>query len=326
MRRAGNYHVRPAAPKEPRVLLTPRGNSAVQTIPDFVGPVTGHLHRGHLLWLPPNEVNAPVIYMMSGQGATPTTTVTNTLTRFQTAITAGHLPRCGIVFPNTRDPDDSIEGWGMDSADGSYPLETMLRLDLPAYLAKYTRLAKGPKQRAMVGFSKGGFETLRMRAKWGASAFAVYVVVDSPRLDADLGGAAQTYGSFTAAEKLKLFGNNDAAPSVGSAKLQAESPCSTTAATGLFNVLGANAGGLGAAPLLMLESDPGGGSPATQAASMNNMINTRLPALSVTFTTANLDNATFTPNHNLAECFDAWNGEATNNMSWIRTNAGWVIQ
>jgi hypothetical protein len=152
-----------------------------------------------------------------------------------------------------------------------------------------------------------------MRAKYGISHAACYVVMGAPRLDADLGGAAATYTSFSAAEKTKLFGDS-------SAVLQAQSPFSSTAGTGLFNVKGSTAGGLGSAPLLMIESDPGD---TTATASMNNAINTRLPGIPVTFTTINVDNASFTPTHNLGQYMAAWTAEATNNLSWIKTNAGW---
>lgn len=314
--------------------LRPPGDSSAIVIPDFIGAHTGHRHTGHRIWLPDaltisgsnhaydSKTAYPVLFMMGGQGATPATTVTNTLAAWKTAIQALRLPPVIIVFPNTTDPDDSIEGWGMNAADGSFPLEDMLRLDLTTYLGARTRGWNAKERRAMVGFSKGGYETLRFRAKFGISFAAAYVVIDSPRLDADLGGTAQTYAAFSSNEKLKLFGNNGAAPSAGSAACQAAAPCSTTAGTGLFNTLGNNAGGLGAAPLFMIESDPGGGAPATQAASMNNMINTRLGALSVTFTTTNLDNATFTPSHNLQQCIDAWNGEAdATSPKWIPNNA-----
>lgn len=113
--------------------------------------------------------------------------------------------------------------------------------------------------------------------------------------------------------------NNSAAPSVGSAACQAQSPFASTAGTGLFNTLGANAGGLGAAPLLMLESDP---ADTTAASSMNNAINTRLGAASVSFTTVNLDNAGHTPTHALNLYMAAWVAEATNHLGWMVTN-GW---
>lgn len=314
--------------------LQPPGDSSVQTIPDFYGAITGHRHTGHLIWLPDaftysgstfsykSRASYPTIYWHGGTGSTPTSTSTATLSTFKAAMTAGQLPPCIIVFLNGIDPDDSVEGWAIDAYDGSYPLETMLRYDLPSWMSANTRAANGPNMRARAGFSKGGFEVLRFRAKFGASDAAAFVVIDAPRLDADLGGAAGTYSSFnapsTGVQQAKLFNSN-------SANLQFESPFASTAGTGLFNRLGANAGGLGSAPLLMLESDPGGASPATNAAAMNNAINTRLGAAGVTFTTANLDNAGFTPSHNLGQMMAAWTAEATNHLGWIRTATGWPL-
>lgn len=314
-------------PQSSEYRLSAPGDASVIAIPDFAGAFSGHRHTGHLIGLPDgftiggstynyNQSTSllPTIVMRGGQGSTATTTANNTWPTFKSAMTSGQLPACIVVFPNLIDPDDSVEGWGMDCADGSFPLEKMMRYDLALWLQQHTRAHGTISQLAECGFSKGAFEVLRMRAKYGASHAACYVVMAGPRLDADLGGAAQTYNSFSAAEKAKIFGSS-------SALCQAQSPFSSTAGTGLFNTLGANAGGLGSAPLLMIESDPGD---ATASASMNNAINTRLPAVPVTFTTINVDNAGFTPTHNIAQYFAAWVAEGTNNLSWIKTNAGWT--
>lgn len=306
--------------------LTPPGDSTVQTIPDFTGSNTGHLHTGHLIWLPDaltidghtwsytEQASYPVIYVFCGQGATPTTMASNTLAQWKTGMTNAQIPPCIIVYPNTEDSDGE-EGWGMNSADGSYPLETMMTVDLPAYIEAHTRAASGAANRVVSGFSKGGYEALRLRAKLGAGFAAAYVVAGAPRLDADFPTAAATYANWTAAEKAKLF-NNDSAIS------QAQSPVAHTALTGLFNVYGNNAGGAGAAPLLMLESDPGD---TTASNSMNNMINTRLAAVSVSFDTVNLDDATHTPTHSPSLYWTSWVEQATTNMSWITTNTGWAM-
>jgi hypothetical protein len=320
------------ATRTPPFQLEPPGNSTAQTIANFTGSNSGHLHSGHMIWLPDaftvsgstwnyeEHSEYPVIIMRGGTGSTPTSTFSSTLATFKAAMTAGTIVPSIIVSPSLIDPADEIEGWGMNCADGSFPLEDMMRLDLPAFLRNHTRAAATPATIVEIGFSKGGFEVLRMRAKFGSSHAAAFIVIDAPRLDADLGGAAASYATFTSngtggagAQQAKLFGSN-------SAVCQAQSPFATTAGTGLFNVLGANAGGLGAAPLLMLRADPGGGSPATNAAAMNNAA-TRLTNASVTFTNVNLDNAGHTPSHNLGQFMAAWAAETTNGLAWIATNA-----
>jgi len=318
--------------------LAPSGDSSVQTIPDFYGAITGHRHTGHLIWLPDaitvggstwsyrSRTAYPLIYWRPGQGATPTQSATGTLATFKAAMTAGLLPPCAIVYLNTTDPDDSVEGWGMDAANGSYPLEAMVLHDIPAWLRANTRVPATPAWTAACGFSKGGFETMRMRAKWGAYHAACYVVVGAPRLDADLGGAAAAYNTFSAAEKTKLFADT-------SALCQAQCPLSTTAGTGLFNVHGTNAGGRGTAPLLLIESDDGAGADGdtTTRNSMNNA-QTRLTTLTVTYSSTNVyGNAVAgDPDHILSEYAAAWAAEVdadangwTMDLRWIRQAAGW---
>jgi hypothetical protein len=334
-------HVRRARRHVPGVggvpfQLEPPGDSSAQTVADFTGSNTGHLHTGHLIWLPDQVTydganwsytdgdGYPVIYMHGGQGATPTTTANNTLPTFKNAIGNGQLPPCIIVFPNTEDSDGE-EGWGMNAADGSFPLENMLRYDLPAYLIAHTRAAGTAAKSARVGFSKGCFETLRFRAKFDGADCGVYVCMGGPRLDADFPTPAATYTSFTAAEKTKLFGDSTAV-------LQTQSPIAHTAGTGLFNVYGA-----GTAPLLMLESDDGAGADGdtTTRNSMNNAI-TQLGTLTVPFSTANLwqDAVAGDPDHVASEYMVAWLAQsetdgtgAEMDLSWIRVKggAGWAL-
>lgn len=330
--RRARRHV-PGVGTAPPFQLAPPGDSSAQVIANFTGASTGHLHTLHQVWLPDqvtydgatwsytDAASYPVIFCMPGQGATPSTMVTNTLPTFKTAIGNGQLPPCIIVYPNTTDPDDSIEGWAMNSENDTYPLEDMLRLDLTAYIEQHTRAKTGAANRVMTGFSKGGFETCRMRAKWGSAAFAAYVVAGAPRLDADLGGAGAAYSNYTqngtlgaGAQQAKLFSSLVA-------NCQSKSPISSSAGTGIFNVKGNNPDGLGAAPLLMLRSSPGD---TTTQNSMNNA-ETQMTALSITRTAVNLDNASFTPTHNPSQYWAAWIAEAVNNLGWITTNAGWAL-
>jgi hypothetical protein len=310
------------------VELVASGDGNAQVLPDFVGERSNHRNTGHRVYLPDNitisgsnyrytqATEYPIIMMCHGAGSTPTSTETNTLSTFKTAMTNGDIPPCIIVYPNQSDPDDgsAIDCYGQNCADGSFPLEDILRYDLWIHLAKRVRCVNSAARRVMCGFSMGGFATLRMRAKFGSSGFAAYCVFGAPRLDNDLGGADFAYtNSYNSNEKAKIFSNDVA-------NCRANSPFSSSSSSGLFNLLGNNAGGLGSAPLLMMKSDPGD---STTTNSMNNAINTRLPGASVSFDSGNLDNATFTPTHNLGQYFTAWAAETTLGPGWIKTNAGW---
>src|SRR5262245_56013828 len=100
MHRRANARQRRADVQAQPSQLVPPGTSAVQTIPDFYG-FSGHRSTGHLIWLPDaftvkgatwsywQASNYPIIYMHGGQGATPTTTATNTLSRWKTAMSDG---------------------------------------------------------------------------------------------------------------------------------------------------------------------------------------------------------------------------------------------
>lgn len=275
-------------------------------IPTFV--VSGRIHKGHRVYLPDGwsaGSNFKLVVVVPGQGATPTSMANNVLDTFIAAIGAAQITQCVIVFLRISDPRDMLDSWGLNCADG-FDHETMVN-DVISWAASYAKASSYVGQRVMVGFSEGGHITCRYRAKYGASRFAAYAVLGAPRLDADLGGAANSYTAFSTPEKQKLFNNSAAA-------CQAAAPFASIAGTGLFNTLGANAGGLGSAPLLMVESDPGD---AVTAASMSNAVDTRLPAVPVTFTSVNVDNAGFTPGHNPSDYFDAWFAEATNNLSWL---------
>lgn len=296
-------------------------NTNLQFIPDVYGSVSGELHTGHGIYFP--TLAAGKVYVFeSGTTSTPTLAFNGVNATMKAAMTAGDIPWGAIVYLNKNDPDDAIESWGVNAADGSFDYEDMAVLDLPTIVEQATGFAMTAANTCCFGFSEGGYITLRKRAKYGAAHAAVYVVLDGPRLDADLGGAANSYGSWSASEKTKLWSNS-------SAIMQAQSPFASIALTGLFNVLGANAGGLGAAPLLMLKSSPGGGAPATNAASMNNAA-TQLTAAGVTYSEKNLDDAGATPSHVLSQFMTTWalvtdadvDGDVMD-VSWIAEKAGW---
>lgn len=309
----------------PKGQLAPTPTSAAQLIPDLRGPKTGYIISRWRVWLPDgvampdgsawrysNKAEYPVLSVHGGQGSTPSSTETNVLPTVKLAITAGQIPPCIVVMPDMRDPAPfagTTETWGMNCGDGSYQYEDIIRYDLPEILRRTTRTRAQPARTAAFGFSGGAFQVLRRRMKFNGADAAVYVVADGPRLDADLGGAGAAYNNWTATERAKIFAGNQK-------YCQNQCPFSSTDGVGLFNTFGA-----GAAPLLMLRSDPGGGAPATQANSMNNAI-TRLTNGGIAFTSLNLDNAGFTPSHVLSQFMDAWIAEAVNHLGWMVSN-GW---
>ena len=70
----------------------------------------------------------------------------------------------------------------------------------------------------------------------------------------------------------------------------------------------------------MLENtDPGD---ALVTNSMNNVIE-RLPALGVAFTVIDVDDADFTPAHDLKQYVEAWLDHPEHDLSWIAASAGW---
>ena len=310
-----------AAPKT--APFSPLASGAAQLIPDFRGAKTGYRSSRWRLWLPDNvpmpdgstwrysfKANYPVLRFRGGAASTPQGNENDTLPTIKAAITAGQIPPCIAIYPDMRDPAPyagTAETWGMNCANGTYPYEDVIQYDMPELLRARCRTLARPEDFADVGFSAGGMQVLRSRAKFDTKGAKVHVVLGAPRLDADLGGAGAAYNNWTAAEKTKIFNDSQQ-------WCQRQIPISSSAGIGLFNTVGA-----GIAPLLMLESDPGD---ATAANSMNNAINTRLPALSVAFTTVNLDNAGHTPTHNLALYMAAWVAEETNHLGWMVTN-GW---
>jgi len=310
--------LRDAAQQLPYLQLVPPGDSSVQSVPPFLGQVTGHLHYGELAWLPDNitvdgrtwsytdRPSYPWMMFQSGQGAFPATTSAATIPLIKAAITAGQIPPMIVFYTYTYDenvlPAPGIEGWGCNTVDGSFPLESMLVDDLPLWLPQHTRASASRGQRGLMGFSKGGFETLRLRAKYGISKFACYATLGAPRLDADFNTPASTYAFFTAAEQAAIFGSNTAV-------CQAVSPFASSSLAGLFNVLGGNAGGLGSAPLYMLKST----GDTTTNASMTNAI-TLLTNASVSFDTVDL----VTPIHNVGQYFTSWQAlSGLQNLSWL---------
>lgn len=310
--------LRNAAQQLPLVQLVPPGDSSIQSVPSFLGEVTGHLQYGNLIWLPDNitvngsawsyyqQASYPWMMFQSGQDAFPTTTSAATIPLIKAAITAGQIPPMIVLYSYTYDenvlPAPGLQAWGCNTVDGGFPLETMLTDDLLRWIPQHTRARDTVGQRALCGFSKGGFETLHMRAKFGISKFACYVTMGAPRLDADFNTLAATYAFFSAGEQAAIFGSNTAV-------CQKQSPFASISGAGLFNVLGGNAGGLGSAPLYMIKST----GDTTTFNSMTNGI-TQLTNNGIAFDTVDL----VTPTHNVGQYFTSWQAlSGGQNLSWI---------
>ncbi len=310
--------LRSAAQQLPFVQLAPPGDSSVQSIAPYLGSVTGHLHYGELIWLPDNitvngstfryadQVSYPWMMFQSGQDAFPTTTSAATIPSIKAAITAGQIPPMIVIYSYTYDenvlPAPGLQAWGCNTVDGSFPLEDMLTQDVLQWMPQHTKARDTVGQRGLMGFSKGGFETLHMRAKFGISKWACYVTLGAPRLDCDFPTVAARYADWNAAQKTAIFGDN-------SVICQKQCPFASIDNVGIFNVLGGNAGGLGSAPLYMIKST----GDTTTASSMTNAIS-KLTAAGIAFDTVDL----VTPTHNVGEYFVAWQAlSGGQNLSWI---------
>jgi hypothetical protein len=282
----------------------------VQTAPRFIGATSGEVHDGHLIYFPPDATHFYLVN--SGQGATPTQAATAMNATLKAAMVAGDIPWGIVVYANKVDPDDSVESWGVNAADGSFDYEDMMVYDLPAKVTQWTGLEITAANTIVIGFSEAGFITLRLRAKFDIAFASAYVVMGAPRLDADFPTPAATYTSFSAAEKTKLWDDDTAI-------LQMQSPIASSAGTALFNVYGD-----GSAPLLLIRSDDGAGSvgDTTTRNSMNNAV-TELGVLGVTFVSINVfENAAANkPGHVLSEYMAAWALEGGGNgLDWIGDN------
>lgn len=284
-------------------------DNTVQTLPNWTGDTSGELNSGHMMYYP---LLASKLYIFNSGTASTPAIVSATVNPFmKSAMQAGTIPWGIVVYPNKNDPDDNIESWGVNAYDGSFKNEDMVVYDIPAKIREWTGLALLAEDTCCMGFSEGGFITLRYRAKFGTDFAGVFIVMDGPRLDADLGGAANSYSSWNAAEKTKLWADS-------SANMQHESPLSSIGLDGIFNRLG-----VGTGALLMIKSSPGGSSPATNASSMNNA-STKMTALGVPFSEVNIDNAAFTPSHNLSQQFTAWAAETTLDANGDKMDIGWI--
>lgn len=310
--------------------LTPPGDGSAQVIPDFTGETTQKVHKGHRIWLP-DQVQmpaAPTPWMTArgiaggatlqysqvgsckllvanhGIGNDRATNVssmaTGCLQQIKTAITAGQIDPLVVVFPQGMDPDDpgNVDLWGNNAADGSYPFETMLVQELIPRVPLMTVAEAGPANCAMLGFSRGGMVTACMRAIYDVALCAAYAVMGAPRTVGDFPNKLQYFNNFAADEKLKCFGNEQAACVARSAI--------TSDGLGLFDQHGA-----GTAPLRLVKS-----SADLITIPPMNQLHTRLTASGIAHAFVDVGTAL----HSVRAYFNA---DAGATLAWIRQQAGW---
>jgi endo-1,4-beta-xylanase len=110
----------------------------------------------YLIYLPPGYEGGaeryPVVYSLHGSGGMPSAGG-EVARRFDRAIRAGRVPPIIVVFPN------GLRGATMycDSRDGKWPVESVIIKDLIPHIDATYRTLAGRENRAVDGFSMGGF-------------------------------------------------------------------------------------------------------------------------------------------------------------------------
>jgi S-formylglutathione hydrolase FrmB len=169
----------------------------------FVGPVTNR-SISFSLYLPPGYAGGstryPVVYHLHGMGGAHNNSnqLTTVAQGHEDAVAAGRMEPAIIVFP-----DGATDSFWADSRDGTRRIEThVVREILPYVDATYrTRADRG--QRAIQGFSMGGFGASKFASKF-PDLFCVSVVYD---------GALVTWAvmqQFHPAVAASMFGNDEA--------------------------------------------------------------------------------------------------------------------
>jgi S-formylglutathione hydrolase FrmB len=169
----------------------------------FVGPVTGR-SISFSLYLPPGysggSTRYPVVYHLHGMGGAHNNSnqLTTVAQGHEDAVAAGRMGPALLVFP-----DGATDSFWADSRDGTRRIEThVVREILPYVDATYRTLAvRG--QRAMQGFSMGGFGAAKFASKF-PDLFCSSVIYD---------GALVTWSvmqQFHPAVASSMFGNDEA--------------------------------------------------------------------------------------------------------------------
>jgi S-formylglutathione hydrolase FrmB len=143
----------------------------------FVGPITGK-SINFSLYLPPgySDGNAryPVVYHLHGiGGAHNNPNQLNSVSQsHEAAVAAGRMGPVILVFP-----DGDTDSFWADSYDGSRRIETHLVREILPYVDAHYRTLATRTQRAVQGFSMGGFGAAKFASKF-PDLFSSCVIYD----------------------------------------------------------------------------------------------------------------------------------------------------
>jgi enterochelin esterase-like enzyme len=130
----------------------------------FVGPVTGKTVV-FSLYLPPGYAGGttryPVVYHLHGKASTHSSSLQVVAQSHEAAVAAGRIGPVILVFP-----DGGGDSFWADSVDGTRPIETNVVAELLPYVDANYRTHGTRDQRAVQGFSMGGFGAAKFAAKF----------------------------------------------------------------------------------------------------------------------------------------------------------------
>jgi enterochelin esterase-like enzyme len=168
----------------------------------IVGPVTGQSIQ-FSLYLPPGYDNGlrryPVVYHLHGLGGRhDSPNNVDAVTRsHEAAVAAGLIRPVIIVFP-----DGDVDTFWADTIDGTRPVETQVVHEILPYVDANYRTRPMRTQRAMQGFSMGGFGAAKFASKF-PHLFSSSVIYD---------GALRTWSGLLQvhpALAATVFGNDE---------------------------------------------------------------------------------------------------------------------
>lgn len=160
----------------------------------LVGSITGKTLE-YSVYIPPGSgTKLPVVYWLHGRihpqvelDAHRSTYIAAYLER---AARAGTMPPSLVVFP-----DAGRSSFYSDSADGLWPIETMIVKELLPLIDATYPTAGTRASRVLMGFSMGGFGALKLAAKY-SDLFVAVVAYGAPHLDARQGMGRQEQEVF----------------------------------------------------------------------------------------------------------------------------------
>lgn len=145
----------------------------------FYSPIA-RSNVSYLIYLPPNYESAqqdryPVIYWLHARGGTQEEGAATFVPHMDAAIRAGQVPPVIVVMPNGL----GFNRW-VDTSDGKQPVESVLIRDLIPRIDRTYRTKVDRQDRAIEGFSMGGFGAAHLGFKY-PELFGV-VALDSAAL------------------------------------------------------------------------------------------------------------------------------------------------